>query len=459
MRNGLTTVRDELLGRALQELEAPEHRPDFYAQLHYRLAEERALRLADARRRRRSRQLRLRWTLRATAVAVLAAVTVVVGLPRTATGPEQATAAEVKARVAAALASAQTLSGELVLHGASYRNAYGWAKPKRWSFAMTARGDLRLTEADGPNDLAYDAKDGIERSLNTSASLGGDTVFAAERRGVAPGPPDPGPSDSFLSRDFGSVVRALLAAKDPRVTESVYDGRSAWRLEIAVEPNAIVPELSGDGFVVTIDQETGFPLRIVEQKSGRPLDEIRLEELEVDPKLGPDAFRITFPGGAEVNRTDHGFRRVGLKEVESIVGYEPLVPARVPRGYELAEVAVAKKAPQTGAEGGNPRSRNVVSLSFRRGLDRFVVTTRLRRVRDFDADWSDPLATGEGFRDEPENIALVEGALAGVQAKLLIVPRNMPHIWALTDDLVVTVAGDLSRQELIQVAQSLRRHS
>jgi hypothetical protein len=457
VRSGLTTVRDELLGRALLELEPPGHRPDFYAQLHYRLAEERTFSLADARRRHRSRQLRLGWTLRVAAIAALAAVAVVVGLPRTATGPEQATAAEVKARIAGALTSAQTLSGELVFHGASYRAAYGWEKPKRWSFAMTAGGDLRIKEADGPSDLSYDADKGIERSLNASASTGGDAIFAAERRGVAPGPPDPGPSGSFLYRDFGSVVRALLAAKDPRVTETTYGGRNAWRLEIAVEPNAIVPELSGDRFVVTVDQETGFPLRIVEQKDGKLLDEIRLERLEVDSKLGPNAFKIAFPPGADVNRTDHGFRRVALARVETVVGYPPLVPASIPAGYELAEVAVAKEAPQTGVEGGNPVSKDVVSLAYRRGLDLFVVTTRLRRVPGFEADWSDPLGTGEGFRDEPENVTLAGGALAGVEAELLIVPRNMPHIWALTDDLVVTVAGDLSRQELIQVARSLRR--
>jgi hypothetical protein len=34
-------------------------------------------------------------------------------------------------------------------------------------------------------------------------------------------------------------------------------------------------------------------------------------------------------------------------------------------------------------------------------------------------------------------------------------PRATPHLWALTDDLVVTVGGDLSRAELLRVAGSL----
>lgn len=54
-------------------------------------------------------------------------------------------------------------------------------------------------------------------------------------------------------------------------------------------------------------------------------------------------------------------------------------------------------------------------------------------------------------------IRLERGALSGVEANLLIVPLAIPHIWALTDELVVTVAGDLSREELVRVAESLEQ--
>jgi hypothetical protein len=463
MTNGTTTLRDTVLGAALRELEAPEHRPEFYAELHYRIAEERRLRTAEERRRRRVRRNRVRWTVRtAFAGAAAAIAALAVGLPRGDDGPETAGAAEIKAKVAAALSSAETISGEIVFSGRSFRNAYGWRKPTRWSFALTARGDLSMRQEDGLNSLAYDADEGIERSLNQSASMGGNTLFAAERRGLAPGPPDPGPSESLLHRNFGSVVRALLAAEDPRVTETTYEDRAAWRLAIDVRPNQIVPELSGDRFVVTVDQESGLPLRIAELKDGELLDEIRLEDLEVNPKLHEEDLAVRFPPDAEVSRTDDGFRRVELADVESIVGYAPLVPTSVPDGYELAEVAVAERATPTGVEGGNPQSQMVVSLAYRRGLERFIVTTRLSHVvapgeptRAPEELWSDPLGTGEGYRDEPERIVLSGGALDGLEVELLIAPRNTPHIWGRTDNLVVTVAGDLSRSELVVVAESL----
>jgi hypothetical protein len=141
--------------------------------------------------------------------------------------------------------------------------------------------------------------------------------------------------------------------------------------------------------------------------------------------------------------------------VDGRVGYAPLVPAHVPDGYELAEVAVASEAAPTGVEAGNPISRNVVSLAYRRGLDRFVVTTRVRKVPGFQDLWDDPLGTGEGFRDEPQRVRLAGGALDGTQAELLIAPRNTPHIWAKTDKLIVTIAGDLTGAELVTVAESL----
>jgi hypothetical protein len=222
-----------------------------------------------------------------------------------------------------------------------------------------------------------------------------------------------------------------------------------------VPANLIYPD--ADRFDITVDQETGVPVHVISYLHGRVRSELRVEKLAVDPKLGATEFSVRFPTGTPVERTDAGFRRYRLDQVRDEVGYPPLVPSLVPDGYKLEEVAVARRSLQTGVEGGNPESRDVVSLSYRRGLDQFIVTTRLRHVPGYPDEWSDPLAIGEGFRDEPQKITLQAGSLAGLTADLLIVPRNVPHLWALTDQLVVTVSGDLTRAELIAVAQSLER--
>ncbi|MGH3016624.1 MAG: hypothetical protein ACRDNN_16890, partial [Gaiellaceae bacterium] len=189
---------------------------------------------------------------------------------------------------------------------------------------------------------------------------------------------------------------------------------------------------------------------------GRPLDDLRIEKLVVDDPLPRETFALSFPEGIEVTRSDEGFQRVALGDVAGAVGYAPLVPAWVPEGFELAEVAVAPGPGfPTGAEAGNPPSTDVVSLSYRRGLDQILVTTRLRHVPDWPDAWSDPLATGEGYVDEPERVTLSRGALSDVEANVLIVPLNVPHLWAQTDDLVVTVSGGVSRADLLRVAESL----
>jgi hypothetical protein len=460
-RKDATYYRDEELGAALRELETPEHGPGFYAELHRRLADERLASLDIIRRRRRARRIRVRWALRIAAVAVVAGIVLLaIGIPRTErtpriAGPEIATAAAIKAKVRAALGTMRNLSGVLIDDGPVKGDA------GRLRFTLTAEGDFLLGPIAEPR-VTYDASAGVARfSAARSPGTGGNAPYTVQR-GVAPGPPD-----AFFDLpldEFGAFVRALLAAEDPRVREVVYEGRPAWRLDIEAVPNAFAPEFSGDHFEITVDRKTGVPVRVLETKSGAFLRELRLKDLVVNAELAPGTFHLKFPPGAWVVRSDGGFRRVRLRDAARIVGYAPLVPARVPAGYELAEVAVAKQSAPTGAEAANPPSRMVVSLSYRRGLDQFLVTTRLARVPaegepalPLEKLWGDPLATGEGFVDDGEQVTIRRGALRGQAAELVLVPRGIPHLWALTDELVVTVGGDLSRDELLRVTESLRR--
>ena len=428
--------RDEELGLALRQLAVPEHRSGFEAALDRRLA-----------RRRRVERRRFRLGLAAAAAAAAAIAGLANGIPTTDRRPEVASAAEIQARVRASLADLRSLGGVLVEDGPKQGDE------RRWRFTLTAGGDFRLEGPDAAEVETYDASTGIARSAQRSESLGGGPLFYAERRGVAPGPPDQGPPTWLLPSDFGAFVRALLAADDPRVRPVVYDGRPAWRLDVDATPNAIVPGFSGDRFAIVVDRRTGMPVRVVETNHGAFIRSLSIEQLRVNEPPAPGVFRLAFPAGAEVMRSDDGFRRIALGRVRSAVGYAPLVPSWLPDGYEPAEVAVAETAGPTGKEAANPESHGVVSLSYRRGLDRFLVTTRLAGT----GDWSDPLATGEGFVDHPERIAVRSGALRGANAELLIAPRTIPHVWARADGLVVTVSGDLSRAELLRVAGSLAR--
>lgn len=462
MRRRFFKGPDVALGAALRELEIPEHRPGFYeslvAELH-REASQGGLPAAPmghsrashrhkgARRRTRARRLAFGF-----AAAAIAALIVLVNIEPTGIKPRVATASEVRTAVAQAWASAEDVSGRLIVNSAE-QGAFGPGE-RSWSFALTAAGDFRLKGISRPDDLAYDVELNVERSLNVSESLGdSDQLFASERTGLAPGPPDRGPSLQILDRSLGSVVRALASGQGGRVREIRYQERPAWLLDTDIRINLITPEHSPDHLEVTVDRQTGFPVRIVATRQGEFVRETRVEDLKLNTGLPADSFTLTFPPDMEAFEEDYGFRRVRLDEVIGTVGYPPLVPTDVPAGFELAEVAVSLQGRATGSEGGNPPVGRVVSQSYRRGLDQFIVTTR--PVGDDPTMWDDPLASGEGFIDRPEQVTVSSGALAGRQASLLIDPLAVPHIWLIADDLVVTVSGDLDRNELLRVVGSL----
>lgn len=480
--------RDEDLGRALRALDVPEHGPDFYARLARRLEEEDALRPAPAPAPRRPRRapgwVRPPMYVGAAAAAVLAVLLAVTTLlpgdersPRPPGGVTQPpptrliSATEVRARVSTALATLRSLSGEVAVEcavgfGACFPPDEGGRTTLRWSFTTTAAGDERITGIGHRDDVSYSAARGEQRVVSERF---GPPLEAEVVTGLPAGPPDVAARPSVLRRDVASVVRAFLnTTSDVPVTEVTEQGRPAWRLATPVTPNKLAgPGASGDQLEVVVDRESGFPLRITETLAGAFLNEVRLSNLVVDGPVDPAAFLLELPAGVQPFRQDAGFRRVPLSQVDAAVGYDPVLPAAgLPAGYELAEVTVAAEAQSTGTEGGNPRSRDVVSVAYRRGFDRIVVTTRTTGTArpcatltgppgsGPTACWADPLASGEGFVDQPERFTVAGGELAGARAELVISPRGIPHVWTVDADLVATVAGDASAEELRRMAES-----
>lgn len=473
-------TRDVALGTALASLEVPDHRPGFLAELARALHADDGAPAAhgargrapsgagappaatappphDVPRRPPSRhRTRARWTGLAAAVAVVAATIVVATSSLPPSHAPVATAAEVRAAVAQAWTGARTIAGELVTEDAG-------GQARHWSFLLTASGDARVDDRTLGGTHVYDATANVERALLPSESLGSDTdgdvvLFASEHRGLAPGRPDRAPAASELLRlRLGSVVRALVAGgasgNGATVGETVHEGRPAWLLDTDVPVNLIVPDHSPDHLLVTVDQETGFPVRVVASNAGRRLYETRVDELRVDPPVAPGAFTLELPDNDDTYRVDHGFRDVALGEVAGLTGREAPAPAWVPDGYTLAEVRVSHEGSPTGTEGMNPPTAPVVSLSYRRGLEQLIVTSR--PVGDDPGAWGDPLAAGEGYPQEPEVVRLDTGVLAGRRAELIVDLLTIPHLWGVSDDLVLTVAGDVTRDELVAIAASI----
>ncbi len=460
--------RDEALGEALRGLEVPDHGPAFYPRLMARLDDEAARHPGSPRRARWTSPFVLTAAAAAVAVIVLATNIILTGdgIRQPRIEPELITASVVRSRVAGALASLDSLRGEIALECAinfgpcAPPEAGGGRTTVRWSFVTTAAGDERITGIGDTDDLALSSAGATLRQITSF----GEGTQGYEAVGLPAGPPDFNAGRSPLRRELGSVVRAFVTdTADVPVTDTIEQGRDAWLLVTPVQVNKLAgPGGSGDQLEVVVDRQSGFPLRITESLEGRFLHEIRLSGLVADEPVDPDTFVLDFPPGVDVFTQDFGFDRVTLDEAASVAGYRPVLPTNLPAGFELAEITAAPEGGGTGAEGMNPLAAGVVSVAYRRGFDRIVVSTRLRDdpscaelSQPIVVDcWSDPVASGEGILDEPERYVVGAGALAGADAALVISPRGVPHVWTIDDRLVVTIAGDASADELRGMAES-----
>ncbi len=357
---------------------------------------------------------------------------------------------QVKARVRRALRDTVAFSAEVTEIHVPPPGSPAGPTERSFSLLATAAGDVRIRLAGGGGE-AYDAAGGTQRTLGPDGHL-------TERRGMAPGPPD-------LTRpgDVNELSRLLLDLDAAAVSDSTYEGEAAWVIQGRLR--APRSGLLAEEVALTVDRASGMVVRGVGTTNGAITMEVRLSELVVNPQVDTSQFSPPATAGAEVRVEDAGFRRVALEEVVDVAGYQPLVPVQLPDGYHLREVAYAERAAPTGSDAHqNPPSRKVVSLAFRRGFDRIIVSMRLRGTGKDAQAWENPTGYSgddQGGRPEPEQVTLATGALQGASAELVSrIPEELgrSQMWALGRELVVTVWGDLDKAESMVLAESLQQN-
>jgi hypothetical protein len=407
-----------------------------------------------------ARRRRLALGLAAVAAAALIAGVLLVGPPGGG-GPEPVAADEVLRQAMRALSSGRTLTAEVAIR---VRTNDAWTSPARYDvdrygILLNADGSYRLTGRGGskigwlagagshqPIEVVFNARRGVLSTYSPGQGL-------VERVGYPLGPPDRW-AGLVTEYDFSAAARALEAAGATRLRTAVYGDRPAWAITCSMSSGPSRPAITDRGllFEITIDKATAFPVCFKAFMDGTMQAEISYSSVRVDAPLPDQAFELKAPAGAPVRRVHDGFRRAPLARIARLPGYMTLVPARVPRGYRLTQTAAAPHAvtANRAVEG-----RRVVALQYARGFDSLTVTTRTLAHR-----WAasyDPLEPDQSWAGVVAWPATIRaGAFRGVTAQVVVAPvTTTPHLWAVKDGVLLTIAGSATAEELLGVAASL----
>jgi outer membrane lipoprotein-sorting protein len=463
---------DDDLGRELRESPVPAHAPDHFERIRERMRRasgpdgrppaphDRARRVPPAPPRPR-RGLRLA-AIAAVAAAVLAAVALTwAGLPGVqGSRPAPATADTVLARVEQALENLSSISGDVVEYGSARGRPFS---RRVGSFTFTSRGDYRIVQND---EVAY-TYDAVRRVARRYVFRDGEALYSEVARDL----PDPGPFFSpwmgvsqVLDRSIAAYARAVIAELDPDVpvTPVTWEGRTAWSITVP-EP------LTGGGGAgsarIVVDAQSGYPLAVEHWTVDDEVRGTRIENVRVGGTVPRSRFVLDVDVQEKLLPMSERFRRVTLPQAAALgrratTSFTPYAPDWVPRGYRLSGVTGAVNGAFMGAYRRVPAdavgSLSVV-LTYTRGFDRFCIVSRWRRDNPPGSD--DPFDEDSVALTQSSPVTLRGGSLRGEVARVVLGLADWPHLYVTTGQdrrVSVSVAGDLTRDELARIAGSLR---
>jgi hypothetical protein len=462
--------RDRRLGAALGRLDVPDHRDGFFAAVwagvNQELAQPGLARRPRLGQRHHWRRHPLLMAASVAVAVVLVAVVVLVGLPGM-RGPQTVSAAEVLDRALAAYSSLQTWQADMHLR---------WYDESVWTryHAYATRRAHLVRAADGSGREAWSAVmaaghrlPGGEASTEVwdlTTGKGGayydpETRAWSRETGLPLGPPDAG---TVPGVDIGTTVRALASSKTLRLHETVVDGRPAWTVTCTRDEMARLPGGGKDqpAYRVLVDKQTSLLLGVDVVTAGRLALSARWRNVRVNEPLPKSVFTKQPPAGVTVKRIDLGFHRFTLDEAAATPGITPLVPRVVPGGYALSQVAVADRAAltiQIGEADETFRGRYVLALQYRRGFDALTVATRTIEGTNYTVG-IDPCEGDQAWSKRARTeVPIASGAFAGATARILVgSTSSAPHLWAVKDGVLLTIAGAASAEDLLAAAESLR---
>jgi outer membrane lipoprotein-sorting protein len=224
------------------------------------------------------------------------------------------------------------------------------------------------------------------------------------------------------------VIQDVLNAADVElVGEETIAGREAYKLEANPKEDAEHQLFPGNGTAtVWVDKDQWIVLKATYSASAFGQGGMEVQSFELNPGLSADIFAFEVPEGAEVVDVEKQQAvPVSLEEAQAQAGFPLLVPAYVPQGTTLIEVFRVDEA--------------------------FVLRY------DHSPDVAFTVFQGPEQVGPPSLGRTQDLTVRGVDATAITdeVGGNTFLYWT-EDGIAVTVAGRISLEEAIQVAESLR---
>jgi hypothetical protein len=389
-------------------------------------------------------------------------------VPTTTPGPapQELTLAKVLVRAEQAATRINTLQGRFTRietdmptgRTVTTRYRFVFASPDRLRVEGGPGAELRLEINDGPAARRVTGGRGEPRPW---VSTGVPLVRPQGQDALAP-----------LSEGLTLWFRNRLENPDRPASPIKREGRSVYVLLLRYEWSLVAGPPQKTHIEVWLDPATFLPVRIQYQDRSKPgrvivRRDVRYTYDRVNGRVPADAFavppgarRITpgqaFPGSGQ-------FRSMPLERARALATYKVPQLQRLPRpGWRLLRSGFAPVGSPTGTEGVNPQGRDLVVAVYGSGLERLAMTTLLVTDQELSqqelgpGQYVDPFR-GEGIQRATKRYRLRAGAYVGTVAHLGLPSDDAPYLWFRSGEVVVTLSGAATSQELIAAAESLTR--
>jgi hypothetical protein len=481
----MTDTRDDPQLSALLRatVDAPPLRPDFHDQIEARLtaadAAGRGARVTGIPARRRNR-LTTRRLLAAAAVAAAAAVFAFAVLPAL-RGTDSATAGDVLAAMTASSGGAQTVRMHAVTKTVVSKGKGAGVSDRSTDTAdvtMNIRGD---SLADLTSAWAWKNDDGTWTSHTSSSTTSYDETLH-EARSI-PGAGSAGHTTTIrrpawstdsaaigsfteLYADIAAQMHAALAETDPSmpVHETTHLGRPAWQCVFTTHErwgmdNELPMAFHWDA---TVDKATGLLVAVsftIDAKGERqPVTwDMRVTSLQLDPALQP-GWQRPAASGPKLKIIDDGTRFGTPEEVAKLSWPTlPLIPQWAPAGYRLTDVAspgagsarMRRRGSVLIKRAKEPPGSSTVLVRYRRGFGSFTVQISPKQLGETVSGKPDVILSAGYLKGQPAVFA--DDAADGTQIGI-----SPPTLIAYSVRSKVVITGDLTRDELVKVANSMK---